>query len=142
MGAIGGVTSAPPVASHGCSELTDQPDGDIAKLAKWRESLNGSFPSRLEKLLARLIDERKQERAPNRREFLAKKIAMLKEILDGPLPAPEPPAPKTPTQPVAAPKPKTEAELEAELLAVAKETPASVLTPKMKRLLEKDRQKK
>jgi len=79
------------------------------ELAAWRQSLNGSFPSRLEKLRSRLIVQREAATAPNVRAFIGRKVKILNEVLDGPTPAPHKPGPARALKPAA--RMPTEAEL-------------------------------
>jgi len=89
-----------------------QEEGEIEKqLAEWRQSLNGTFPGKLEKILTRLIRERDNESVPNVRQFIGRKIKMLHELLDGPKPKPEAPA-MQPTRAKSAPGPTDQEILE------------------------------
>lgn len=103
----------PPVASHGEKGSKTGTEGDA--LAVWRQSLNGWFPSRLEKMRAKLAQQRKETQDPSARDFIKRKIAMLDELLEGPPPPTDPnPAPKPTAKPAnaaSAPKPPTEEEL-------------------------------
>lgn len=109
-------------------------------MAKWRESLTGSFPSRLEKLLGRLTEQRKSESAANVRAFLAKKIAMLKEILDGPVPAPIVPTVGK-NGIVVTNRPLTDAELLEGAQYLVKIKKEKLMTPQQRAALEKARKK-
>ena len=71
-----------------------------AELEAWVKSLDGQFGSRLEKLRSKLIGQ-KEQATGSAREFLKRKIRILDEKLDGPMP---PPSADTPT-----PKPKAPA---------------------------------
>src|ERR1043166_5688266 len=72
-------------------------------LADWRQSLNGRFPSALEKLRTKLTGQREQAASVEIRRFISRKIKMLDELLDGPMPAdgthPEKPAAKASPEP-------------------------------------------
>jgi hypothetical protein len=74
-----------------------------AEFQKWKLSLNGRFPSKLETLLERLTVQHGKTPPGPARNFLRRKIHVVQEILDGPLPSWEKPAP--------APKPARKAEI-------------------------------
>lgn len=104
-GAIKGA-DCPPQDGEGSEKTTKEE----LQLASWRESLSGSFPSHLVKTRDRLSRQRDNSTAPNVREFLGKKIKILNELLDGPVPAPIQEQPKAIAR-KAPSKPMTEAEL-------------------------------
>ena len=103
------------------------------QISEWRDSLNGSYPSRLEKTRTRLLQQRQGMRKSEARDVLDRKLAILTELLDGPLPAYEPPA--KPVAKAAPEKPMTTEELleGAEyLISLGK---AHLLTPVQKKAL-------
>jgi hypothetical protein len=106
-----------------------------SELAEWRQSLNGSFPSRLEKLRDKVIGQRNAATVPNIRAFIGRKIRILNELLDGPMPPAADPAPEKPRPARKAEKPLTPEELlESARNAVA--LGAKYLTPEQKAALE------
>ena len=88
----GGTEHPPP------PKAADKTINEDAELENWRQSLVGMFPSRVEKLRDKLVAQRNGATAQNVRAFIGRKIRMLNELLEGPMPpAPEdapPPAPK------------------------------------------------
>ena len=80
-------------------------------LATWRESLNGRFPSHMEKLRSKLIGQRDTATAANVRAFIGRKIRMLNELLDGPTPEPDQQARPAATAPKPAENPMSPDEL-------------------------------
>ena len=106
--------------------------GEDEELAAWRQSLNGSFPSRLDKLRSRLIAQRDAATAVNVRGFIGRKIKILNELLDGPMPEPEQSAAPKPAR--LAPKPVSEP-TDAELLETGLATLAMARESGLKPLL-------
>jgi hypothetical protein len=84
----GGEKPIAPPAEPGGEGKSRNPDME-SDLAAWRQTLNGSFPSRLETLRAKLAGQREQATGIGR-EFLRRKIRILDEILEGPMPDSKP----------------------------------------------------
>lgn len=110
---------------------------DLA-LAEWRQSLNGRYPSQLEKLKARLIAQRDGSKAPNVRQFIGRKIKMLTELLDGPVPEPEqePAAPRPARKAPQIEELNGEALLESARIALSMGVKVSSLTVKQREALK------
>lgn len=60
-----------------------------AQLAAWRQSHLGSHQSRLEGIRKKLVSQKATATAPNVKKFIGRKISILDELIDGPLPEPE-----------------------------------------------------
>jgi len=80
-------------SGKGKRELTEGDAPPEIEFQKWKNSLTGRFPSKLEKLLDRLTADHAKTPAGPARNYLRRKIHVVQEILDGPRPEWEKPAP-------------------------------------------------
>lgn len=74
------------------------------ELQRWRNQIAGDFGSKQEARLKRLLSQKETATAPNVRKFIARKIHIVRELIDGPTPAPEP-VPAMPAAPKQKPLP-------------------------------------
>lgn len=122
--------NSPPSAAH-----QEEKNKMERELAAWSQTLEGLFPSRLEKLKAELRRKLAQAVSAPLRDLLKRKVAIVTERLEGPTLPDEPkPAPKP--KPAEPEKELTPAELReaAEYLVSIKKE--HMLTPAMRKALE------
>ncbi len=125
----GGKAPSPP-------DRASKPTKEESELERWRQSLNGMFPSKLEKMLQRLTAQKDQAKAPNLIAFLRHKIRIVKQILDGPLPEFEAPAvPARAASPAPPAKPMTDKELLETAQIAVRMGATGLLTSKQRELL-------